>query len=432
MAGASPVELPRLCSYGFRGDGGVPDNELLFAKYDLGLVIGRHQQGVSDEVAGIDPNGLLNTPADDLLGYIHAKYRLDVPELREDEITVDQQETQVDVSRDPMRFITDHSRPYYIPGTEVKYYVPFTGDRDLFFCRASTFSYNPPRGQVTRDQILILSYSVTGHDAAGIKSQFDSDFASVKKHLGWVSRDAAQFNAALPGLARELIEKRRQKLLNDRGLVASLGFPLRERPDASRTYVTPAVRRKIPTRPVVAKTAPFVPEPALGMKEYEHILSIMRGMTTVMERSPKAFRDTNEEGIRQHFLVQLNGIYEGQATGETFNYEGKTDILIRVEGKNVFIAECKLWRGPKSLRDAIDQLLGYTTWRDTKTAIPVFNRTRNFSHVVEQVPEVVQAHPNFKRAMAYDHEAGFRAVLSNRDDANRELILTVLAFDIPS
>jgi hypothetical protein len=52
--------------------------------------------------------------------------------------------------------------------------------------------------------------------------------------------------------------------------------------------------------------------------------------------------------------------------------------------------------------------------------------------VVEQIPQVVQAHPNFKRAMLYNEEAGFRAVLRNRDDEDRELILTVLAFDIPN
>jgi hypothetical protein len=56
-----------------------------------------------------------------------------------------------------------------------------------------------------------------------------------------------------------------------------------------------------------------------------------------------------EEDLRQHFLVQLNGQYEGRATGETFNFEGKTDILIRAERKNIFIAECKFWDGPDSL-----------------------------------------------------------------------------------
>ena len=34
----------------------------------------------------------------------------------------------------------------------------------------------------------------------------------------------------------------------------------------------------------------------------------------------------NEEEIRNFFLIQLNGHYQGNATGETFNGVGKTDI----------------------------------------------------------------------------------------------------------
>ena len=33
-----------------------------------------------------------------------------------------------------------------------------------------------------------------------------------------------------------------------------------------------------------------------------------------MERSPYAFKAMNEENLRQHFLVQLNGQFEGNAT----------------------------------------------------------------------------------------------------------------------
>lgn len=85
--------------------------------------------------------------------------------------------------------------------------------------------------------------------------------------------------------------------------------------------------------PVVKEKA-FVPEPALSEKEYENILSIMRGMVRVMERSPNAFRNHEEEDLRWHFLIQLNGQYEGRASGETFNYNGKTDILIRENDRN--------------------------------------------------------------------------------------------------
>ena len=151
-----------------------------------------------------------------------------------------------------------------------------------------------------------------------------------------------------------------------------------------------------------------------------------------MERSPKAFSTMGEEDLRQHFLVQLNGQYEGDATGETFNFAGKTDILIRRGGRNLFIAECKYWGGPKKLTETIDQLLGYTSWRDTKTAIFVFNRGRELSRVLAQISPTVAAHPNFVREVPDGSETDFRFVIRHRDDPGRELTMAVLVFEVPA
>jgi hypothetical protein len=139
-----------------------------------------------------------------------------------------------------------------------------------------------------------------------------------------------------------------------------------------------------------------------------------------------------EEHLRDHFLVQLNAQYEGTATGETFNFEGKTDILVHVDGRTVFIAECKFWNGPRALIRTIDQLLGYTSWRDTKTAILVFNRGRALSTVLERVGPTVAEHKRFVREVPLDGETSFRFVLSHRDDPQRHLTLTVLVFELPS
>ena len=216
-------------------------------------------------------------------------------------------------------------------------------------------------------------------------------------------------------------------------MVSQLGYPLRRREDAPRTYTVPAVRR----RPRVARPArvdqPFVPEPALELAEYDNIISIIDGMVKVMERSPAAFRNMKEEDMRTHFLVQLNAQYEGQATGETFNNSGKTDILIREENKNIFVAETKFWTGPKGIGEALDQLLSYATWRDGKLSLIIFNRRKNLSAVVAQIPDVVRSHPCFRRDVAYDHDGtGWRFVAHHPDDEDRELLLTVLVFDVPA
>ena len=253
----------------------------------------------------------------------------------------------------------------------------------------------------------------------------------MKEHLDWQREDVRIFNAELRRLVEVRITERRNKLLRDQSLVSSLGYRLRERKDAPKTFSPPEVRRRVTPAMPNASMEPFIPEPALPDEQFEHILSVIRSMSVVMERSPAAFLNMNEEALRTHILVQLNGHYEGNATGETFNFEGKTDILIRVDGKNIFVAECKFWGGPKTLSNAIDQLLGYASWRDTKVAVILFNRRRNFTRVLDAIPEIVESHANYKRRAKGTSETDFKCVLGHRDDPNRELTMAVMAFDVP-
>lgn len=228
-----------------------------------------------------------------------------------------------------------------------------------------------------------------------------------------------------------MISARKQRLLADAGLVAALGIPIRRRDDAPETFAPPEIRR----RPKVARPQPsagsFTPEPALPGEDYDYILKVIENMILVMERSPRAFAKMNEESLRDHILVQLNGHYEGQATGETFNYEGKTDILIRSEGKNVFIAECKFWKGAKTLLETIDQLLSYSSWRDTKTAVLIFNRNRDHTAVLKKIEETVPQHSSYKKDLGKKGESHFWYLFHQPGDANREMVVSILAYDVP-
>lgn len=403
---------------------------LLFSEHDLQAVMEATKAKMLQEIEAYPANQLLNTSIDDLAKYFAAKFEITPVRIIEDQVAVDPQETKVDVSRDPSRFIRNRDRPFYISGTLITLYIPFEGDPNIFMCRPSTFTLNPPHGRINGNT-LELSISLTDHNAQAVKGELERLLGSVREYLGWATRDLTSFNATLKDVARQHIEARRQKLLNDQGLVASLGFPLRKRPDAPITYIAPEVRRKVIPKPPPASTKAYIPEPTIEMAEYENILSIIQRTATMLERSPQAFRGMNEENLRDQFLVPLNSHYEGQTTGETFNFSGKTDILIRDGDRSVFVAECKIWRGPKSLSNAIDQLLGYATWRDTKTAILVFNRNRNLAEVLEQIPHILKSHSNFKRMMDFPSQTGFRCMLAHKDDPNREIILTVLVFEVP-
>jgi hypothetical protein len=150
-----------------------------------------------------------------------------------------------------------------------------------------------------------------------------------------------------------------------------------------------------------------------------------------MERSPRAFATLDEEAIRTHFLLQLNGHYEGGATGETFNAHGKTDILIRVENKNIFIAECKFWEGKKAFNEAIDQLLGYMTWRDAKCALIVFNKRLNSAGVWEKMHEVMEKRSEHRRTVSHDSNGDSRYIFVKGSEPGREIVISTQLYDMP-
>lgn len=142
-----------------------------------------------------------------------------------------------------------------------------------------------------------------------------------------------------------------------------------------------------------------------------------------MERSPSVASGKGEEELRDQILVQLNGTFRGAATGATFVQNGKTDILIRVDDRHVFVGECKWWRGQKACGQAVDQLLSYLPWRDEKAALILFIDRKDASAVIEKAAEAVRAHLAYKRPGVTSNEPAERQnfVLGHPDDPDREI-----------
>jgi hypothetical protein len=165
--------------------------------------------------------------------------------------------------------------------------------------------------------------------------------------------------------------------------------------------------------------------------EYDYVLTVIERLAHNIERNPSTFFKMSEEQIRDLILVHLNGHYDGDATGETFNAAGKTDILIRADGRNAFIAECKFWTRKKGLHAAVDQLLGYLTWRDTKAALVLFSKNADFSAVLGTLAEAVPDHVQFKKELKRVSETHVRYLFKQKLDASRDTYLAIMAFNIP-
>lgn len=350
---------------------------------------------------------IMNTEIGPLVEYLWDKYRFELPTIFFDK-----------------KQIVDEGQS--AGGVYVTISIPFSGSREVLVIDPTTSQGGCPDANIAEHDLQI---TYNGRDARLIKAQIDQSIRAIEFNLKMAANDLAKFDTELKSRAQHELEERRRRFQSDISIVDSLGIPRLQREVAPPTYPAPELRRK----PPIATPNPDKPrEPAVDIAEYEYILGVISSMAKVMERSPMAFAHMEEEFLRDFFLVHLNGHYKGQATGETFNAGGKTDILVRAKDANIFIAECKFWGGKKEYLAAIDQLLGYVTWRDTKTAIIIFNQNKNFSSVLAQLPEATKEHPNYKSHVDYKSDTGFRFVLKNSNDPEKELLLTVIAFDVPT
>ena len=232
-----------------RGYGSKP-TDYLFHNGDWFATQEAWKKKLVGSIEAMNGDELLNTSTSDLAQFYVAEFAFEVPTLHAGDLVVDQRETQIDVSQDQNRYIDDRSQSFYLTGTSVDVEVPYSGAKVGFDIQPSTRNFNNPRAYVGESTI---KFSVTGTDLTPerVKQEIDRTIGSINEHLGWLANDATGYNSSLELLATQIIERRKEKLLKDKSLVAGLGFKMKQRPDASETFAAPEVRRNI--RPVTPK-----------------------------------------------------------------------------------------------------------------------------------------------------------------------------------
>ncbi len=317
-----------------------------------------------------------------------------------------------------------------VAGSCIKFLYPFEGDAVLFDVRPSTGTMNPPRFEL-RDGFVLVAYEGRAPlDPNAVKSYVDSMEETIRKYVGWSRNDIDPWNERLRVELRRWVEERRTKVIADRALDAFLEVPVVDRanPSPSFTVDPPRKVRPVAVQPI-APTPAFAPEPAISDDGFAAILREIESVTTAVQRLPKTFAKMPEESLRDVLLVVLNNHF-GPATGETFSRRGKTDIFIPYGGdeRAVFIAECKVWKGQKAFEDAIDQLLGYLIWRDSRAALIVFVRAGSPTDIGTKAIDAIRRHESFKRMGSSAGRETF--TLANRNDDRKEIHLALLVVPV--
>lgn len=405
-------------------------SEHLFRGVESHQAVAEWQQRVKNEIDSQSSNYILNVSERDYSQHIIDKYAIDAPVLHADKKQVEVGDAQINVAG-RFDYVVDRGEgPVYVKGTAINVSIPFDGDSKLLNLTLPSTYYQSPKGDVVGNEIHLM-YSRLKQDQNSLKGELENDIKRLERCFTELKNIIEQYNGTLEFIVKEAITKRKAKLLADAQLVESLEIPLKEVEGGSPTFTIPLVRKKIAVvKPTVANND-FRPEPTMMPDNYEGVLSLVKHLSLVIERNPHTFVSMKEPDIRNIILVLLNAVYEGTATGETFNGSGKTDILLRHEGQNLFIAECKFWKGKKELTGSINQLLNYITWRDTKTALIIFNRNKDLTSVIQRIQESVKEHPCYKQELGVSETTTFRYKFCRQDDTNKEFFLTVLVFEVP-
>jgi hypothetical protein len=400
-------------------------DDLLFNQGELARALEMQTKKMHEAVEAEPEERLLQAEADEWAAALAHHFAVDCPELKLDEAWMEPvKDTTID--------IRDYGRSLSLPAYRVVVHVPFEGDGNVFHLRTNTFTFNPPRGRVAgSDLIKTIEYS---RDAKPDIDKVVNDFTnSVSQWLGWAKAQCDGFNDTLAQEARRTIEARRQRIEERDAHLAQSSIPVGPPKKDEKTYIADVlVRRPAPSLPEsrADEMAPKL-EPVLEEAVFEHILEKIRMHGRQMEQAPGAYRGMDEEARRQTIVGMLNTHYSGRAAAEAFNYEGKTDILIRFEGKNLFICECKFWSGQADFEEAINQLFRYAGWRDTKLAIVMFVREKGLTAILRKAKTTLEKHPQFVAAKKAASETELRATMRWPGDEERLADLNVFFVHTP-
>lgn len=177
-----------------------------------------------------------------------------------------------------------------------------------------------------------------------------------------------------------------------------------------------------------------IPSTKLPQELYNDVLDTIHNFYRSAEQKPSIYQGKGEEDLRDLSLAFLESRYQSAvASGESFNKEGKTDIILKSEeGENLFVAECKVWHGAEQFHQTIEQLFGYLTWRDIKASLIFFVRNKKFSDVLQKIKDETAKSPYFISHVSDRKETSFSFKFKHKEDDNREVQIEIMAFSFPN
>lgn len=364
------------------------------------------QERVRSEILRESEAQIIGTETDELARYFYDKYALSpIVEDPDRDVSWDIQ--------DYLKTIPAHEREHFysregdlrdFPCQRVVVEVPILPNnhlREIATLRTSTYSISYSDSDFDwGTDIITFTVETKGYgfeyDENQISQEVQRALSRIREIMQWKNSDIETGNRGLFEYIQNTINERKEKLTQNKEKIAALtkkiDIPLKKKPSATSQVVHVAHRPLIQR----VKPKPNLPEEyVINESRVNDIVTLLDNQAKNYEQTPRAVKDLREEDLRDLLLANLNSIFEGNATGETFSKKGKTDIYLKINKGNILICECKVWGGKVVYGKTIDQLRGYLTWRHNYGIIIIFVLIKEFTKILRESKAIIQAHDSY-------------------------------------
>ena len=401
----------------------------LFGQQDASWSFDHYLKEMRDEINGKSNEYILNVDVEEWKQYFIDKYDFQPLQVYPDQATVEFVR-KGNVSRDYQ------GRKYDIEMYFFQVSVPFTGYSFLFMLKPSTCVILHPRVNVPQGDSGIITATFSLHEQDEKKFEYEKNqlLKAFTANIPNINKDLENFKAQLLLTFDSTYNQKKEKVLSENAFFEKISIKINKTTD--NIFKVPiAKKRKIP-EPILDTKAEkrYTETPSMDDAFYIDVLEVIYTFFKSVEKKPSTYLNKDEESLRDYILPTLETRYDNTTvTGETFNKEGKTDLLIKYkDGTNLFVAEFKFWKGDVVLCETINQLFDrYLTWRDSKVAIIFFTKNKEFSKVLKSIQEGVPKHDYFLKANGSHRESSFSYIFHFPTDKGKHIYAEIMAFHFP-
>src|SRR5688572_16666295 len=174
---------------------GHSDSDYLFHDYEFYGNAEAWKEKLKEAIDKADPAAVKSGTADEAAEPFVQEFQVQVPELTEGAISVDVEEAKVDVTGD-FRYGHFERGRLLVPAIRASYFVPFTGDGQMFRVKPNRWSSVIPAAAIENRE-LRFTFERDGQDVAATKRDFEEELKRVKEYLGWLRDNVDNYHQEL-------------------------------------------------------------------------------------------------------------------------------------------------------------------------------------------------------------------------------------------